>query len=176
MDKKRERFICLLIILLCCGYFPFSSQANALILQPELKSNTQNNINQNIFGNWNIQTIVTKSNCPYILVGTTTESSLEIKSDTKEKDKPAVLKALWKGGRWKKSKTTIKMLNDKEAISERITELRTKDNIRWKAILIDHLEFEENDIMHSESIVIQYKNDTLVGDYKTYSYLTKSED
>lgn len=128
------------------------------------------------FGKWKMQTIVTESGCPYIIVGSTTESNLEIKPTVKTLVKKYLLKAFWKGGKWKDSKGFIKILNEKEAITERVTEMKTKDKNTWKAILIDHLHLKDNNQIHSESIVIQYKNNEMVGEYKTFSILTKIED
>lgn len=131
-------------------------------------------INQNIFpGKWNMKTIVTDSKCPYVLIGSTTESHLEIKSYNNATAN--MYSGLWKGGKWESSKSVIKLLNEKEAITERSTEMKTNDNTHWRAILIDHLYFDENDIIHSESIVTQYKNGIPVGKYKTFSILTKAE-
>ena len=47
-------------------------------------------------GNWLMQTIVTKSSCPYIPVGSTTKSKLEIRPYINSNK---FLKALWKGGK-----------------------------------------------------------------------------
>ena len=122
-----------------------------------------------------MQTIVTSSNCPYILTGTTTESNLEIKTLPIKREGVNFLKALWKGGKWANSSGTIKLLNDREAITERITSFKTNDRNNWKSILIDHLKLTEDNTIHSESIVIQYKNGKFIGEYKTFSILTKSE-
>ena len=128
---------------------------------------------EGFLGKWNMQTIVTSSNCPYILTGTTTESNLEIKPIQREGVN--FLKALWKGGKWANSTGTIKLLNGREAISERVTSFKTNDRNKWKSILIDHLKLTEDNIIHSESIVLQYKNGKFIGEYKTFSILTKSE-
>lgn len=130
------------------------------------------NLNQAFIGIWDMQTIVTKSNCPYIIVGSTTESKLEIKPTYNKSN--SEYQILWRGGTWTDSIGTIKLLNEKEAVTERETQLKTKDNNNWKAILIDHLKLDEESIMHSESIVIQYKNGIKIGEYRTYSLLTKS--
>jgi len=133
----------------------------------------ENFIPKEFLGKWKMQTIVTESECPYIIVGSTTESNLEIKPTVKTLVKKYLLKAFWKGGEWKDSKGFIKILNEKEAITERVTEMKTKDKNIWKAILIDHLHLKDNNQIHSESIVIQYKNNEMVGEYKTFSILTK---
>lgn len=130
-------------------------------------------VKEKFLGRWDMQTIVTDSNCPFVLKGTTTESNLEIVPIPDSEPGSKILKTSWQGGRWSKSSGTLKILNNNEAVSERITEYTTEDNSSWKAILIDHLRLNENDTIHSESIVIQYKNNTLVGKYKTYSILTK---
>ena len=130
---------------------------------------------EEFLGKWNMQTIVTSSNCPYILTGTTTESNLEIKPISIKRKGVNFLKALWKGGKWAKSTGTIKLLNEREAISERVTSFKTNDNNKWKSILIDHLQLTEDNIIHSESIVLQYRNEKFIGEYKTFSILTKSE-
>ncbi len=135
-------------------------------------------IKTGFYGKWNMQTIVTSSNCPYILTGTTTESNLEIRPTlfkNLKKNKVNFLKAFWKGGKWSDSNGTIKLLNGNEAISERITNFKTNDRNNWKSILIDHLKLTEDNTIHSESIVLQYKNDKFIGEYKTFSILTKSE-
>lgn len=148
---------------------PINSACYALNI-PKEKEKT---IQKDFFGKWNMQTIVIKSNCPYVIVGSTTESNLEIKPPlTQKKDK---LKVLWKGGKWTSSIGLIKLLSKKEAITERVTEMKTRDNNYWKAILIDHIYLDENGTMHSESIVSQYKNGDFVGEYKTFSILTKEE-
>ena len=126
-------------------------------------------------GNWDMKTIVVDSNCPYVFVGTTTKSKLKIKLTFVPQIKNFILKGLWFGGNWEKSKSFIKILNKKEAITERVTEYKSKDENNWKAILIDHLKLDEDNVIHSESIVIQYKNGIPVGEYKTFSILTKEE-
>ena len=128
---------------------------------------------KSFLGKWKMQTIVTDSKCPYVFVGSTTKSKLEVKPIIRTSNHKFSLKAFWKGGKWSKSSGTIKLLNEKEAITERVTKFKTKDKNNWKAILIDHLKIDENNIMHSESIVIQYKNGLPVGEYKTFSILTK---
>ncbi len=159
MNKLKQIKICLLLITIIS--LLFTSTAKAIIIPRE-----ENTFNPKHFlGKWDMQTIVTSSKCPYVLVGSTTESNLEIKD----------VRILWKGGNWKTSIGKIKFLNSKEAISERVTEMKTNDKNNWKAILIDHLKLDENNIMHLESIVIQYKNGISVGEYKTLSILTKSE-
>lgn len=135
-----------------------------------------NLIPQDFLGKWKMQTIVTESQCPYIIVGSTTESNLEIKTVIKKLINSYLLKALWRGGRWENSNSFIKILNEKEAVTERVTEMKTKDKIKWKAVLIDHLRLRDDKHIHSESIVIQYKNDEIVGEYKTFSILTKIEE
>lgn len=142
------------------------------ITLPKLKTPT---IKNNFIGKWNMQTIVTKSNCEHVLVGSTTESVLEILPTFKNNSKDLSLKALWKGGSWSKSSGTIKPLSNKEAILERVTELKINDKDSWKAILIDHFNLDENNIMRSESIVIQFKNGSAIGEYKTISILTRNE-
>lgn len=126
-------------------------------------------------GKWRMKTIVTFSSCPDVLVGSTTESKLEIKPLINSKIQNSSIKAFWKGGNWKKSIGTVKLLNEKEAITERVTRIKTSRNENWEAVLIDHLNLEEKDIIHTESIVIQYKNGNIVGEYKTYSILTRLE-
>lgn len=133
----------------------------------------ENSFHEDFLGKWEMQSIVTKSNCPYVLVGSTTQSNLEIKPIFSNTNEKFHLKALWKGGRWTESNGEIKILSKTEAITERVTKMKTYDNNNWKAILIDHLKLDENNIMHSDSIVIQYKNGISVGEYKTYSILTK---
>lgn len=147
--------------------------ANAFIINaPHVKDILNSN---HFVGDWEMQTIVTKSKCPYVFAGSTTKSKLKIKNIFIPDIKKYILKGQWMGGKWKKSKSFIKILNEKEAITERITEIKTNDNNEWKAVLIDHLKLDENNIMHSESIVIQYRNGIPVGDYKTFSILTKEE-
>ena len=123
-------------------------------------------------GTWRMQTLVTKSNCPYVLTGSATESILEIRQ-LKIKNKVNKFKAFWSGGKWSSSHSIIKPLNEKEAITERYTELKMHDNNIWKTILIDHFYLEENDLMRLESLATQYKNGNPVGEYKTISILTK---
>ena len=67
------------------------------------------------------------------------------------------------------------MLNEREAISERVTSFKTNDRNSWKSILIDHLKLTEENTIQSESIVLQYKNGKFIGEYKTFSILTKFE-
>lgn len=159
------------LFLIVCSIIP---QANAITLP---RANNNNHLQSNKFiGKWDIQTIVTKSECPFILVGSTTESNLEIEPVFDLRGTKPTFNALWKGGNWTNSTSTIKLLNEKEAITERVTELTTSSSEKWKAVLIDHLKIQDNNSIHSESIVIQYKNGTIVGKYKTYSILTKSTD
>lgn len=122
-------------------------------------------------GKWKMRTIVVSSSCPDILVGSTTESRLEFKPTTQ----PNNIKALWKGGDWKRSIGMLKLLNSSEAITERITKIKTKRNEEWQAVLIDHLNLEDDDKIHTESIVIQYKNGQVVGEYTTVSVLTRTD-
>ena len=121
-------------------------------------------------GKWKMQSIVTSSNCPYIIVGSTTESNLEIRKSPQN-----ILNAIWRGGNWKDSITTLQVLSNKEAVTKRVTEINIEDMNIWKTILIDHLWVEEEDTIHSESIARQFKNDKLVGEYKTFSILVKVE-
>lgn len=155
MDMRKK---CIYLVLSICLFNIIKVSAITLPIE-------QTEINKNKFiGKWDIKTIVIDSNCPYIIVGSTTESNLEIKQ---------TLKALWSGGKWTDSTTTIKLLNDKEAITERVTGFKTKDKDNWKAILIDHLKLADSNSMESESVVIQYKNGLVVGEYKTFSILTR---
>lgn len=169
MDKiKKLAFI----VLIAVTAIPIG--ANAITIP---NSSINNYLQKNKFlGNWNMQTIVTKSKCPYVLVGSTTESKLEIKQNSELRGTKPTFKVLWKGGDWSASTGTIKLLNEKEAITERVTEFKTDKHEKWKAVLIDHLKLDENDSIHSESIVIQYKNGISVGEYKTFSILIKSND
>lgn len=178
MAKQMDKKIFTALILNLVIFTSFQNiQAGALIM-PKLNGISQStNTSKDFLGKWNMQTIVTKSSCPYVIVGTTTESNLEISQLPPEQSNSnsASLKAFWNGGAWTKSNGTIKLLNNKEAVSERVTEFKTKDQDNWKAILIDHLKLTENNTILSESIVIQYKNGINVGEYKTYSILTKAE-
>jgi len=143
--------------------------ANASILALPKEKNIS--IKSSFTGKWKMKTIVTSSSCPDILVGSTTESKLVIGPAIKGPSNH--IKALWKGGDWKKSISVLKLLNDKEAITERITKIKTKKHEEWEAVLIDHLNLDEKNTIHTESIVIQYKNGEIVGEYKTYSILTR---
>ncbi|MBI3589954.1 MAG: hypothetical protein HY094_01080 [Candidatus Melainabacteria bacterium] len=173
MNTIKKIITLLLIVNLLNFTFTNSTKALSIVLPKQ----NQTIFNKNKFsGKWNMQTIVTKSTCPYVFVGSTTKSDLEIKPLLNLNSKKITLKAFWKGGKWSKSRSTIKLLNEKEAITERVTEFITKDKNNWKAILIDHLKLDEDNIMRSESIVIQYKNGLAVGEYKTFSILTKSEE
>ena len=157
----------LIIYLLTCN----CQATNAINIPVERKIEAK----EGFLGKWNMQTIVTSSNCPYILTGTTTESNLEIKPTPIQREGVNFLKALWKGGKWANSSGTIKLLSKNEAISERVTSFKTNDRNNWKSILIDHLKLTEDNTIHSESIVLQYKNGKFIGEYKTFSILTKSE-
>ena len=170
MNSLRKFILCLAIL---TSYFlTYTCQiADAITIPREKIIDTK----EGFLGKWNMQTIVTSSNCPYILTGTTTESNLEIKTLQSKKEGVNFLKALWKGGKWTNSSGTIKLLNDREAITERVTNFKTTDRNSWKSILIDHLKLTEDNTIHSESIVIQYKNGKFIGEYKTFSILTKSE-
>lgn len=161
-----KKNICAYLVILISLIICLPNNTSALMAPKTDKAN----VSENLVGSWKMQTIVTKSNCPYVIVGSTTESDLEIQIALKN-----ILKTLWKGGNWTNSIGTIKPLNEREAITERITEFKTNDNNTWKAILIDHLKLEEDNIMHLESIVIQYKNGIKVGEYETFSILTKNE-
>ena len=129
-------------------------------------------IESNFIGIWEMQTIVTSSDCPSVFVGSITESKLEIRPHLSKKSNQISLKAKWHGGSWTNTYSDVKLLNDKEGITERITKL-VDDNTEWKALLIDHLKLDEKDRIESESIVIQYKNGQVIGEYKTLSILTK---
>ncbi|MBI2996646.1 MAG: hypothetical protein HYY52_08105 [Candidatus Melainabacteria bacterium] len=166
MDIKKK-FVLILLLSFC---FLTTNIARGIIILKENNDLTKSGF----IGKWNMQTVVTNSKCPYVIVGSTTESQLEIKDVINNSPQNISLRALWKGGKWTKSQSLIKLLNEKEAVTERVTKFKTNNNNKWKAILIDHLKLDENNIMHSESIVIQYKNDIFVGEYKTYSILTKA--
>jgi hypothetical protein len=166
MGYLKKVIFCLVILL--TSNCPIT---NAITIPREKAVDTK----EGFLGKWNMQTIVTSSNCPYILTGTTTESNLEIKTLPSKRESVNFLKALWKGGKWANSSGTIKLLNDREAITERVTNFKTTDRNNWKSILIDHLKLTEENTIHSESIVIQYKNGQFIGEYKTFSILTKSE-
>lgn len=155
-----------------CTIFIIQEASASPLFVPKITKEV--NISHVLVGEWDIQTIVTKSSCPYIFVGTTTKSQLEIKF-APLKTKKGILKAFWKGGKWKESKGVIELLNNSEAITHRVTELKTSDKNKWKAILIDHLHLDGNNTMYLDSIVIQYRNGTAVGEYKTHSILTKNK-
>ena len=169
--NKIKKNIFSLTILISCLVTCNCQITDAITIAKERKVDTK----EGFLGKWKIQTIVTSSNCPYILAGTTTESNLEIKSTPIQREGVNFLKALWKGGKWANSSGTIKLLSEKEAISERVTSFKTNDRNNWKSILIDHLKLTEENTIHSESIVLQYKNGKFIGEYKTFSILTKSE-
>ncbi len=170
MNNLKKPIFCLIISISCLLSNNWQI-TNAITIPKEKTVNAK----EGFLGNWNMQTIVTSSNCPYILTGTTTESNLEIKSAATKRKEVNFLKALWKGGKWTNSSGTIKLLNEREAISERVTNFKTNDKNKWKSILIDHLKLTEDNTIHSESIVLQYKNGKFIGEYKTFSILTKSE-
>jgi hypothetical protein len=169
MKKLSNLLINLISVALIIGN---CNQVLALNIPKE--KNTSYYVKEKFLGRWDMQTIVTDSNCPFVLKGTTTESNLEIVPIPGSESEPNILKTSWQGGSWSKSFGTLKILNNNEAIAERVTEFVSKDNNNWKAILVDHLRLSDNDTIQSESIVIQYKNNALVGKYKTYSILTKS--
>ena len=170
MSNFKKIIFCLLISI---SYLMISNYylANAITIPKEKQVDTK----EGFLGKWTMQTIVTSSNCPYILTGTTTESNLEIKPTPIQREGLNILKAFWRGGKWANSSGTIKLLNKKEGISERVTSFKTNDRNNWKSILIDHLKLTEDNTIHSESIVLQYKNGRFIGEYKTFSILTKSE-
>ena len=122
-------------------------------------------------GNWYMQTVVVSSSCPFIIPGTTTESTLQIKS---LKSINKTIKTIWSGGKWTKTNGKLKLLNDKEAVTERVTNIKTKDKNLWKSILIDHLKYVDKDKIELDSIVLQYKNYKFIGEYRTHSILTKN--
>lgn len=119
-------------------------------------------------GNWKIKSVVTESNCPYVIVGSTTKSEIKIRKDLEK------MTATWEGGNWTNSRTYLKALSQNEIITERVTEMKGKGNTKWAAILVEHIYIDGNGEVHSESYVKQYKNDKFVGDYKTYSILLKA--
>lgn len=157
----------ILISLLILYSLPVCINANAIVIPKISKISNM----ENFIGNWEMKTIVTESSCPEIIIGSTTESELTIIKNSK-KD---LLFAHWDGGVWTSSNSILKPLSQMEALTERATELRFDDNNSWKAVLVDHLTLEEDNKMHSESLVKQYKNGILIGEYKTFSILTKIE-
>ena len=163
----KSKYVSYIVIIILLFSLFNCSDAAAIIIPKERIITSKNNF----LGKWNMQSIVTKSSCPYVIVGTTTESELEIKGVINK----ISLKADWSGGNWEDSSSDVKLLNENEAIIHRITSMKSTDKNKWKAILIDHLQFDEQNTMHSESIVIQYKNGIPVGEYKTFSVLTKVE-
>ena len=169
--RKLKKTLLYIVILISYLLTYNCTLSNAINIPQEKKID----VKEGFLGKWNMQTIVTSSNCPYILTGTTTESNLEIKTMPIKKEGVNFLKALWKGGKWANSTGTIKLLSEKEAISERVTSFKTNDRNNWKSILIDHLKLTEDNTIHSESIVLQYKNGKFIGEYKTFSILTRSE-
>ena len=170
MSNFKKISFCL--IFLISYLLTYNCQVTNSITIPEEK---RLDVKKEFVGKWDMQTIVTSSNCPYILTGTTTESNLEIKPAPIQREGVNFLKALWKGGKWANSSGTIKLLSEREGISERVTTFKTNDRNNWKSILIDHLKLTEDNIIQSESIVLQYKNGKFIGEYKTFSILTKSE-
>lgn len=124
--------------------------------------------NSYFVGKWNIKTIVTESTCPYVIVGTTTSSKLEIIKET------TALTSIWNGGNWSPSVSEIQALSNKELLINRKTKITT-NNERWEAVLVDHIFPSGDDYLKSESIVKQYKNGSFVGEYKTFSILTRNE-
>ena len=170
MNKYKKNIFYILLSISCLITYLFIP-AHALSIPEEKNLDVKNKF----YGKWYMQTIVTSSNCPYILTGTTTESNLAIKPSFIKKHRRNFLKAFWKGGTWTNSSGTIKLLSENEAISERVTSFKTNDRNNWKSILIDHLKLTEDNTIHSESIVLQYKNGKFIGEYKTFSILTKSE-
>ena len=170
MNKTKKNIFSLVILISCLVTYNCQI-TDAITIPQERKVDTK----EGFLGKWNMQTIVTSSSCPYILTGTTTESNLEIKPTPIQRKGVNFLKALWKGGKWANSSGTIKLLSAKEAISERVTSFKTNDRNNWKSILIDHLKLTEENTIYSESIVLQYKNGKFIGEYKTFSILTKSE-
>ena len=170
MNNTKKNIFCLIVLI--SYLLAYNCQTTeAITIAKEKRVDTK----EGFLGKWNMQTIVTSSNCPYILTGTTTESNLEIKPIAIQREGVNFLKALWKGGKWANSSGTIKLLTKNEAISERVTSFKTNDRNNWKSILIDHLQLTEDNTIHSESIVLQYKNGKFIGEYKTFSILTKSE-
>ena len=171
MDKQKKYILYTVILISYLAIYSFEP-ISAISIPKEKEIN----VKSEFYGKWNMQTIVTSSNCPYILTGTTTESNVEIKPALIKKKKGVnLLRVLWKGGKWTDSSGTIKLLSKNEAISERVTNFKTNDNNNWSSILIDHLKLTEENTIHSESIVLQYKNGEFIGEYKTFSILTKSE-
>lgn len=160
---SRAKNLLLAAILILSGLFANSAKA---LYVPTIKDL---NITEDFIGKWEMKTIVTESNCPYVIVGSTTESNLIIKKGFEN------ITALWSGGNWSNSEVEVKALTEKEAIAQRETILKGNDNNNWKAFLLDHLFIEDDQNMHSESIVKQYKNGKFVGEYKTYSVLSKVE-
>ena len=168
MSKKKN----ILIILLCLISLWIKTLTSYAITLP---SNEMIYDVEKFIGSWYMQTVVTSSNCPFVITGTTTESKIEIKPQKKTSGIKKIFKITWIGGKWAKSNGTIKLLNNKEAITERITRIKTKDNNLWKSVLIDHFKFLDLNKMESESIVLQYKNKKFIGEYRTYSILTKND-
>ena len=170
MNNSKKIVFCMIVLI--SSLLSHNCQFTSAITIPKEK---RADIKEGFLGKWNMQTIVTSSNCPYILTGTTTESNLEIKPTAIKRERVNFLRALWKGGKWANSSGTIKLLTNNEAISERTTSFKTNDKNKWKSILIDHLKLTEDNTIYSESIVLQYKNGKFIGEYKTFSILTKSK-
>ena len=158
MGKKLTKFC---IILAIMGIFAHESSALYVI-----DTNKTHELNSYFEGNWNVKTIVTHSSCPYIIVGSTTISKIEIKKDLNR------YKGYWSGGNWSKSEFRIDQLSETEAISERVTK-NSVENTVWEAVLTDHLSLGDDNKIRSESIANQFKNGKYVGEYKTYSVLSK---
>lgn len=163
--KKRFQIISLAIIVLIN-----IASAKATTLPKAFTEINTNKNTKNLIGKWEMQSVVTDSNCPNIPIGSTTESTLEIISNTNNN---SIFKTLWTGGKWKRSIGRIKLLTNKEGVLERFTKTKEDKNTYWSAILIDHIYIDDENVMHSESIIKQYKNNEYIGEYKTLSVLVK---
>ena len=169
--NTKNKLLMLSITLLCLNLVIQNfSQTKAIHIPDENEISNYGNF----LGDWYMQTIVVSSSCPFIIPGTTTESTLEIRSAQSAAPQKKALKTIWAGGKWATTNGELKLLNNKEAITERVTNIRTKDKNLWKSILIDHLKYIDKDEIELDSIVLQYKNSKFIGEYRTHSILTKN--
>lgn len=161
----KKIYLSILIVLI--AMFLLNINANAIIVPKinDLKTT------DSFIGKWKMRTIVTNSTCPEIIIGSTTESELAIEKLPNTNK----LIAIWDGGIWSSSAGVIKPLSSSEALTERNTELNLDQSNNWKAILIDHMTLKEQNKIHTESLVKQYKNDIQIGEYKTFSILNRIE-
>jgi hypothetical protein len=120
-----------------------------------------------LVGDWNVDTQVTWSDCPYVKVGQGAVSELNVA------DVNGSLYPTWKANEWELVKNSaINISNDDQIVWERSNKLY-KDGKYWYVESVDRFNFDKNGKLKAKSLVKQFLDGEYVGSYITESVLDK---